>query len=89
MIGSLLFYLFTGTTLQSQVFNLIPGDFLPGKWTGGFDQDLKAVLIDAHARALTDLLVPKLLPEVADGVLEVARALTHPRPTAAWRQTGA
>lgn len=48
MIGSLLFYLFTGTTLQSQVFNLIPGNFLPGKWTGGFDQDLKAVLIDAQ-----------------------------------------
>lgn len=80
MLGSLLIYLFTATTLQSLVANYLPLNFHPGKWTGSFDEDLLPILIDAHARVIDEHLLPNLIPEVADEVVNIARNLTHPDP---------
>lgn len=80
MLGSLLVYLFTGTTLQSLVMGHIPNGFLPGQWGGGYDDDLLPVLFDVHARVLKEHLLPQLIPEVADGIMEIARNITHPDP---------
>jgi eukaryotic-like serine/threonine-protein kinase len=80
MLGSLLFYLFTGTPLQVVIINAIPPAFRPGFWTGRYDQDLKPVLIAAHDEALNLHLRPTLMPEVADNVLAIAKALTDPVP---------
>lgn len=80
MLGSLLIYLFTGATLQSLVYPMIPEPFQPGKWSGGFDQDLLPVLVDAHARVLNTYLNPALVPDVADSIMAIAKDLTHPDP---------
>lgn len=80
MLGSLMVYLFTGTTIQSLVFNHLPPAFSPGTWTGSFDQDLIAVLVDAHSRVLNQYLLPQLEPAIADGLFALARNLTNPDP---------
>jgi serine/threonine protein kinase len=80
MLGSLLVYLFTGTTLQSLVYSIIPSQFRPGNWTGGYDENLLPVLFDAHVQALKLNLLPNLIPEVADEVFEIAKNITHPDP---------
>ena len=93
MLGSLLIFLFTGATLQSLVVKYIPISFQPDKWTGRFDDDLLPVLVNAHVRVLHEHLLPELMPEIADRVMDIARALTQPDPTArgdtkARRQVG-
>jgi serine/threonine protein kinase len=93
MLGSLMVYLFTGTTMQSLVFNYIPPAFVPGAWTGSFDQDLMPVLVDAHSRVLNEHLLPQLEPALTDGIFAIARSLTNPDPlkrgdTNARKQTG-
>lgn len=80
MLGSLLVYLYTGVSLQSLVFSHISPAFLPGTWTGDYNGDLLPVLVDAHARVLSESLLPQLTPEVADEVIEIAKNLTHPDP---------
>lgn len=80
MLGSLMVYLFTGATLQSLVSPLIPEPFKPGKWSGGFDQDLLPVLVDIHARVLNTHLKPALLPDIADSIMAIAKDLTQPDP---------
>lgn len=93
MLGSLLIYLFTGASLQSLVMNHIPTNFRPDQWAGRYDEDLVPVLLNAHALVLVDHLRPTLMPELADSIFEIARALTHPDPkvrgdTRARRQIG-
>lgn len=80
MLGSLLLFLSTGIPLQALVGPLISNQYRPGVWGGSFDDDLLAVLVDAHARVLEDHLKPSLMPEVADGVMQIAKELTHPDP---------
>ena len=80
MLGSLLVFLFTGATLQTLVMNLIPAAFRPHEWAGRYDEDLLPVLMSAHASVLTECLRPTLMPELADAILEIARALTNPDP---------
>ena len=93
MLGSLLMFLSTGTTLQSLVSPLIPQQYLPNNWGGSYDQDLLVVLVDAHARVLENWLRPVLMPEVAAEVMKIVIELTHPDPllrgdTRARRQVG-
>jgi eukaryotic-like serine/threonine-protein kinase len=93
MLGSLLIFLSTGTTLQSLVVPLIPQQYLPDSWGGSYDQDLLTVLVDAHARVLEDRLRPVLISEIEAEVMRIAIELTHPDPrlrgdTRARRQTG-
>lgn len=40
MLGSLLMFLSTGTTLQSLVSPLIPQQYLPNNWGGSYDQKI-------------------------------------------------
>lgn len=80
MLGSLMVYLFTGATLQSLVYNKIPPAFLPGTWSGSFDQDLMPVLVDVHSRVLNEHLLPRLEPSLADAIFAIARSLTNPDP---------
>lgn len=80
MLGSLMIYLFTGATLQSLVANMLPPAFLPGNWSGSFDQDLMPVLVDVHLRVLNDHLMPHVEPSLADSIFAIARNLTHPDP---------
>lgn len=82
MLGSLLLFLCTGTSLQVLVFQAIPEPFRPGTWMGGFDQDLLAVLQDAHAKTLATHLIPAVPTQFKDEVLALAGALTNPNPTA-------
>lgn len=80
MLGSLMMYLFTGTTIQPLVYNLLPTAFEPTAWTGSFDQDLIAVLVDAHSKVLNEHLLPQLDPAIADPLLAIAKNLTNPDP---------
>jgi len=80
MLGSLLIFLSTGTTLQSLVAPLIPQQYLPNNWGGSYDQDLLPVLFDAHARVLEDRLRPMLMSDLEAEVLKIASELTHPDP---------
>jgi len=80
MLGSLMVYLFTGATLQSLVFNILPAAFRPESWSGSFDQDLMPVLIDAHSKILTEHLLPHLEPSLADAIFAIAKSLTNPDP---------
>lgn len=80
MLGSLMSFLFTGTTLQSLVMQQIPEPFRPTNWKGRFDENLMPVLVNAHEIALDTYLRPQLLPNVAETAMRIARALTHPDP---------
>jgi serine/threonine protein kinase len=81
MLGNLLVYLFTGASLQSLVIKEIPSGYKPGEWTGNYDDNLKAVLIDAHSKVLNKYLAPELNGSIKDAVMAIARDLTHPDPT--------
>ena len=80
MLGSLMIFLSTGVTLQSLVAPLIPQQYLPDNWGGGYDQDLLPVLIDAHVRALEDQLRPTIMSGLQAEVMKIAGELTHPDP---------
>lgn len=81
MLGNLLVYLFTGVSLQSLVIKEIPSGYKPGEWAGNYDDNLKAVLLDAHSKVLNKYLAPKLNNSTKDAVMAIARDLTHPDPT--------
>lgn len=81
MLGNLLVYLFTGASLQSLVIKELPSGFKPGQWSGSYDDNLKAVLIDAHSKVLNNHLASELNGNTKDAVMAIARELTHPDPT--------
>lgn len=81
MVGSLIVYLFTGVSLQDLIARYIPAQFFPSAWRGQYDETLITVLVDATSRALHEHLRPALPAEHVDGVLSIARSLTHPDPT--------
>lgn len=80
MLGSLLVYLFTNASMQSLVVKEIQSGFEPGVWRGNYDDNLIAVLIDAHSKVLNKYLAPELDGEMRDAVMAIARDLTHPNP---------
>ena len=80
MLGSLLLFLCVGTSLQVLVFQNIPDPFKPGAWMGAFDQDLLAVLQDAHDKVLANHLMPAVPVPFQDKVMALAKALTNPNP---------
>ena len=80
MLGSLLLFLCTGASLQILVFQNIPNPFKPGVWMGAFDQDLLAVLQDAHDKVLANHLMPTVPAPLQDEVMAHAKALTNPNP---------
>jgi serine/threonine protein kinase len=80
MLGSLLLFLCTGASLQILVFQNIPNSFKPGVWMGAFDQDLLAVLQDAHDKVLANHLMPTVPAPLQDELMAHAKALTNPNP---------
>lgn len=80
MLGSLLLFLCTGTSLQMLAIQNIPEPFRPGKWRGAFDQDLLAVLQDAQDKVLANHLMPNVPAPFQDEVMALAKALTNPNP---------
>lgn len=80
MLGSLLLFLCTGTSLQVLVFQNIPDPFKPGVWMGAFDEDLLAVLQDAHDKVLVSHLRPAVPSPLQDEVMALAKVLTKPNP---------
>jgi serine/threonine protein kinase len=80
MLGNLLVYLFTNASLQSLVMNEIPSGFKPGEWRGNYDDNLIAVLMDAHSKVLNKHLAQELDGDMKDAVMAIARDLTHPDP---------
>lgn len=80
MLGSLLFFLFTGLPIQPLLLRKLPAGFEPGTWRGGYDASLLAVLKDAQAKCLEADLAPTLPSKLKDGLLEMARQLTDPDP---------
>lgn len=80
MLGSLLFFLFTGVPLQPLLIVNTPDPFKPLNWRGGYDDALLTVLRDAQVRALADSLQPCLPDDYADAILSLAKSLTDPDP---------
>ena len=81
MLGSLMFFLFTGTPIQPLLVAKLPFAYLPGNWRGGFDEALVTVLRDAQARVITESLLPLLPAHISDGLVAIAKELTEPDPT--------
>lgn len=80
MLGNILVFLCTGVTLQTLVIPLIPEQYKPEKWGGGFDKDLIPVLLNYHTVVLDTKVRPTLMPEIADELMKIAHELTHPDP---------
>lgn len=80
MLGSLLFFLFTGTPIQPQLVSQIPPSFRYDQWRGGFVDELIDVLRDAQAKVIAKNLVPALPEKYADRIVDLARQLTEPDP---------
>lgn len=80
MLGSLLFFLFTGTPIQPQLIDQIPPPFRREQWRGGFVDELIDVLRDAQAKVIAKNLVPALPIKYADQIVDLARQLTEPDP---------
>lgn len=79
-LGSVLFFLFTGTTLQLQMVSHIPPPFRRDQWMGGFSDDLIDVLRHAQSKAIANNLLPNLPAKYADRIVDLARQLTDPDP---------
>jgi eukaryotic-like serine/threonine-protein kinase len=80
MLGSLMFFVFTGVPIQPLLLSKLPDSHHPNNWRGGYDDTLKVVLQDAQARVIADHLLPVLGDDVRDGVIELAKQLTEPDP---------
>jgi len=80
MLGSLIFFLFTGSPIQPLLVSKLPEQFRPGKWAGDFDEELVNVLRDAQARCLADDLFDELPDDIREPLLQLTRQLTEPDP---------
>ena len=81
MVGSLIFYLFVGVSVQDLIAQYIAPKFYPANYRQ-YDQTLIAILVDATARALHEHLRPALPAVFADNIIQIALSLTHPDPRA-------
>lgn len=79
MVGSLVFYLFVGVSLQDLIAQYIQPKFYPVNYAQ-YDQALIAILVDATARAIHEHLRPSLPAEFVDEIMAITLALTHPDP---------
>ncbi len=80
MLGSLMVFLFCGTSLQSLVMQKLPDQFKPTNWRGGFDDNLLAVLDDVHMRILHEQFRNALPETLAESVVQIVISLTRPDP---------
>lgn len=80
MLGSLIFFLFTGVPIQPLLIAKIPAQYLPQNWRGGFDDTIVTVLRDVQARVIAEHLQPVLPAELVDSLVAMAKDLTEPDP---------
>lgn len=80
MLGSLIFFLFTGVTVQLLLLPQLPELFKPDNWRGGYSQELILVLRDAQAKIISSSLKPNIPAQIADELIEIVRQLTEPDP---------
>ena len=80
MLGSLMFFLFTGVPIQPLLIAKLPPPYLPQNWRGGFDDALVNVLRDAQARVIVESFLPRIPSNLSDSLVSIAKALTEPDP---------
>lgn len=81
MLGSLIFFVFTGTPFQPLLAAQIPVSFRPENWQGTYDEMVIEVLRDAQGKLVRECLTLALPRELRDGVTAAALELTEPDPT--------
>ena len=81
MLGSLVFFLFTGVPLPASTSQASPAPNASGKWTGGYVEALAQVLRSIQFTIITDDLLPQLPESVRDGVINAVKELIEPDPT--------
>ncbi len=80
MLGSLVFFLLTGTPLQPLLWQRLPPVMMPGAWSGGYTEPLIIVLRSLQLNIVSDVLVSKVPPSLMDHLVAVVKDLIDPDP---------
>jgi len=80
MLGSLVFFLFTGIPLQPILVSKLPPLMHPGAWTGGYTEPLILVLRSLQLNIISDMLVPQVPPSLVDPLVAIVKDLIDPDP---------
>ncbi len=80
MLGSLVFFLLTGTPLQPILAGRMPTMMLPGTWTGGYTEPLILVIRSLQLNIVANTLVPRLPASLRDAVVASVKELIEPDP---------
>lgn len=80
MLGSLVFFLLTGTPLQPLLLNRLTPIMMPGTWSGGYTEPLILVLRSLQLSIISDVLVPKVPLSLKDPLVAVMKDLIDPDP---------
>lgn len=82
LLGSLLFFLFTGLSMATLMYHATPNSYRDGAYRGAFDGTLIDVLVRAQSEVLVTTLAPVLPINCCDELMSIAAELTHPDPRA-------
>lgn len=80
MLGSLVFFLLTGTPLQPLLSNRLTPVMMPGAWSGGYTEPLILVLRSLQMNIISDVLVPRVPQSLTDPLVAVVKDLIDPDP---------
>ncbi len=80
MLGSLVFFLLTGTPLQPLLLERLPPVMRPGGWSGGYTEELTLVLRSLQLEIVSDVLAPKAPSALRDDLVAVVKDLIDPDP---------
>lgn len=80
MLGSLVFFLLTGTPLQPLLRHRLTPVMKPGTWSGGYTEPLILVLRSLQLNIISDVLVPKMPQSLRDSLVAVVKDLIEPDP---------
>lgn len=80
MLGSLVFFLLTGTPLQPLLWQRLSPVMRPGTWSGGYTEPLILVLRSLQLNIISDVLAPKVPPPLMDPLVAVVKDLIDPDP---------
>lgn len=80
MLGSLVFFLLTGTPLQPLLSNRLTPVMMPGAWSGGYTEPLILVLRSLQLNIISDVLVPSVPQSLTDPLVAVVKDLIDPDP---------
>ena len=80
MLGSLVFFLLTGTPLQPLLWSRLTPMMMPGTWSGGYTEPLILVLRSLQLNIISDVLLPRVPPSLKDSLVAVLKELIDPDP---------